>query len=145
MKFTLRLAALLVLFVSSACVTRQTVVESSEMSGPAVYSGFWTREELFFGRNIADGTIVSDSAFAGFVEREVVPRLSSGFTLYDATGYYAESSGATIREPSKVLVVLYREEDTNTSRAIAELIARYKRQFRQESVLRVTNRVRAGF
>lgn len=141
----LRALAFAAALACSGCVARQTVVESSELTGPAVASGVWVREELFLGRNIPDGGVVSDSAFAHFVDAEVVTKLPSGFTLYDATGLYRSTSGTAVRESTKVLVVLYRAEDRVSSHAVEELIASYKRQFRQESVLRVTQRVRAEF
>ena len=55
------------------------------------------------------------------------------------------SNGRTIREPSRVLVVYYRENQPQAGRAVSELAALYKRLFQQQSVLRVTARVRASF
>lgn|GEM_PF-337869 len=144
----MRVSHILVLFLllaSTGCVARQTVVASSELSGPTVFSGVWVREELYFGRGMSDGGIVSDEDFANFVDREVAPRLPNGFTLYDATGHYTGASGVAIREPTRVLIVLYREEDNVNRALVTDLIARYKQRFRQESVLRVTQKVRAEF
>jgi hypothetical protein len=135
-----RVGLLLIVLVSTACTARRTEVLGSVLEGGTVSaaSNLWTREELFMGLNIPGGGMVSDSAFDAFVEREVVPRFPDGFTLLSVTGYYQRT-----REPTRVLLVTYRETETEKSRRIAEIAAIYKRLFNQESVLRVTSRVRA--
>ena len=136
---------LLLALTVPACTTKR-VVESAELRGPALGSGIYLRDELFFGRKIGDSGLVSDSAFSNFVEREVVPRFPEGFTLFDVTGYYRLlGDAAATREPTRILVVIYRESDTTKERALVDLIAIYKRMFKQESVLRVTQRIRAAF
>ncbi len=129
----------------TGCTTRRTVVTASEMQGGTVDTGFWARDELYLGMNTPTG-VVTDSAFTVFLDREVAPRLPSGFTVFQATGYYRDNAtGRTIREPSRVLLVYYRENQPQSARALNDLAAIYKRLFNQQSVLRVTSRVRATF
>jgi len=128
----------------AGCATRSVVTETS-VQGGVVDPGAWTRDELYLGMNTPTG-VVSDSAFGAFLDREVAPRLPDGFTVLQATGYYRDTStGRTVREPSRVLLVYYRDNEPQSGRALAELAALYKRLFQQQSVLRVTARVRASF
>ena len=145
----MRAAVLLLLAaLGSGCTTRRAVVTASEIRGPGATTATanWLREELYFGRAIPGGGTVSDSAFDAFVKREITPRFPEGFTILDATGYYLmRATGQTIREPTRVLLVYVREDGPSKTQALNDLIAVYKTLFRQESVLRVTTRVRASF
>lgn len=90
--------------------------------------------ELLFGRKIDERVGVSDAAFAAFLAREITPRFPDGLTVVDARGQWRDNRGAIIREPSKLVLLTFREggEKREHLTAIAET---YKRQFRQESVL----------
>lgn len=135
----------LLLIVAIGC-TRRAIVTESQLQGGIVGSGAWTRDELFFGLSLPSGGVVSDSAFNAFVQDEVVERFPEGFTILSGTGYYrAAMSSQTVREPARVLLVLYRDTEPEKARALGELVAIYKRLFQQQSVLRVTSRVRAIF
>ena len=145
----LRAAALLFCasLLSTGCARREMVVTASELQGTTVASsGFWTRDELYFGMRLPTGGMVTDSLWKDFLEREIVTRLPEGFTIFESTGYWRNrSTGRTENEPSRVLLVYYREEQAQTARLLGELAAIYKQRFNQQSVLRVTARVRAAF
>lgn len=103
-----------------------------------------TRDELYFGRRMADGRVVSDEAWSAFVASVVTPRFPGGFTIMDAHGHWRNADGALITEPTKILIVVHSgrsEED----RALEEIISAYKRQFAQESVMRVTTTAAVEF
>lgn len=139
-------ALLAMVALLGGCTRRETLATSSELQGAAANSGFWTRDELYFGMNMPGGAIVSDSAWMSFLDREIVTRLPDGFTIFESMGYYRDrTTGRTEREPSRVLLVYYRDDQPGAARALAELAALYKRVFNQQSVLRVTSRVRATF
>ena len=133
--------------LSAGCARRELVVTGSELQGNTVASsGFWTRDELYFGMRIPTGGMVTDSLWQDFLEREIVSRLPDGFTVFESVGYWRNrQNGRTENEPSRVLLVYYREEQTQTARLLGELSALYKQRFNQQSVLRVTSRVRAAF
>ncbi|MGH7466565.1 MAG: DUF3574 domain-containing protein [Longimicrobiales bacterium] len=138
-------ALLCLLPLHTACVARQAIVTSSQMDGARVGTGMWTREELYFGMSTPTG-MVSDTSWQLFLDREVAPRLPDGFTIFESVGYYRDQrTGRTEREPSRVLLVYYRENQSQTTRALTELAAIYKRMFNQQSVLRITSLVRATF
>jgi hypothetical protein len=105
----------------------------------------WTLTEIYLGLNRPDGGIVTDAQFQDFVAREVVPRLPEGFTVVPAEGAWRSTqTGATIREPSRILRRL-RKEGREPEVAINEVIAAYKTSFAQEAVLRVDSDVCAAF
>lgn len=94
------------------------------------------RTELFFGMARPDGSAVSGDEFQRFVDQEVTPRFPSGLTLLGGNGQFRDASGVTIRENSKLLILLYPYNRDN-SRNIEAIRAAYAKNFQQESVLRV--------
>lgn len=94
------------------------------------------RTELFFGLARPDGSTVSGDEFQRFVDREVTPRFPAGLTLLGGNGQFRDARGATVRENSKLLILLYPYNRDN-SRNIEAIRATYVQAFQQESVLRV--------
>ncbi|WP_093519988.1 DUF3574 domain-containing protein [Stigmatella erecta] len=92
--------------------------------------------ELFFGRNRQNAAPVSETEWQGFVDTSVTPRFQDGLTMFDADGQYRMSDGTLVREESKVLILLH-DGSTARSRDIDTIRDEYKRQFSQESVLRM--------
>ncbi|MBE9193611.1 DUF3574 domain-containing protein [Gloeocapsopsis crepidinum LEGE 06123] len=102
------------------------------------------QDELYFGRS-RPGGIVSEEQFQRFLRNVVTPRFPDGLTVFDASGQFRTSTGTIIREPTKVLILIYPNSPAKR-RAIEEIINLYKTQFQQESVLRVTSvPVKVGF
>lgn len=96
------------------------------------------RTELYFGTDIPDGGKVSAEDWDKFLETEVTPRFPDGFTVLEGYGQYKDESGKIVREASKVLVLFYPKKMRETANLkIEELRANYKKQFKQESVLRL--------
>jgi hypothetical protein len=103
------------------------------------------QQNLYFGRNIGTTGRVTEQQFQQFVEDVVPPRFPTGVTEYDAKGQFLDSGGNLIREPSKVISFVYKDQASN-QRASDEIINAYKQQFQQESVLQVKNQdVAIGF
>lgn len=95
------------------------------------------QDELYFGRNRPEGE-VSEEEFQKFLRTVVTPLFPDGLTVLNASGQFRGSAGKIIREKTKVVVLIYPYSYKNT-RAIQEIINKYKQQFQQESVLRVTS------
>ena len=95
------------------------------------------QDELYFGRSRPDG-IVSEADFQKFLSTEITPRFPDGLTVIDANGQFRNSAGTIIREPTKVVILIYTNS-REKRRGIQEIINLYKSQFQQESVLRVTS------
>jgi transcription termination factor NusB len=104
---------------------------------PQAVASALIQEDLFFGRNLPDGTQVSDEQFQAFVDRVITPRFPAGLTIFDANNRF---------EKNKV-VTLFVEDNLDTKRAIAEIIAAYRQQFHQKNVLQVNNqdKLKIGF
>jgi len=94
--------------------------------------------ELYFGRSIPGGGLVTEEQWEQFLAEIVTPRFPDGFTILKGVGQYREKSGKIISEPSQILVFLYASKSKNESRANIEEIRReYVKRFKQESVLRL--------
>jgi hypothetical protein len=114
--------AVALLFVSACTLYRVEVVDT-----------------LYFGTMKADGSSVTDAQWKQFVNDVVAPRIE-GFTTWDAEGMYHTSSGAVQRERTHIVQIIRADE-----RAVADIIAAYKNQFAQESVLRLRGRAGVAF
>jgi Protein of unknown function (DUF3574) len=116
-------------------------IEQNRQVCRALSSGtLFARTELFFGLSKAKGTDVTNSEFQGFVDREITPRFPDGLTLLGGQGQFKNSSQVIVKEPSRLLILLYpMEKGNNSNRKIEEIRAVYKKTFQQESVLRTDN------
>ena len=103
-----------------------------------------TTAELFFGRNIEDNGVVSDTDWGQFVDAEVTPRFPDGLSVNDVYGQWRNPTGGFVREQSKALfLVLSGAPD---ERAKLELVRNaYKARFHQESVMLVEQQACVGF
>ncbi|PSB07549.1 hypothetical protein C7B62_19540 [Pleurocapsa sp. CCALA 161] len=103
------------------------------------------QEDLYFGRNIVGGGEVSEAEFQAFIDAEITPRFPDGLTVYDTDGQFLDSTGNSTQEPSQVVSLIFEDTPEN-EQSIDRLIAAYKQQFQQESVLEVVNEeVKVGF
>jgi Protein of unknown function (DUF3574) len=100
-----------------------------------------TLSRLYFGFDTPNGP-VTELAWQGFVQDEIAPRLPGGFTLLAATGQWQDSRGVTRQEASRVLE-LVGDDGAEQRQALAEIVARYKTRFRQQSVLATHSPTRA--
>lgn len=94
------------------------------------------QDELYFGRNKPGGE-VSDAEFANFLKVIVTPRFPDGLTVLSGIGQFRGSQGI-IREKTKLLILIHSNSQEDRQE-IQEIIDKYKDQFQQESVLRVTS------
>jgi len=101
-------------------------------------------ERLYFGRNIGDTAVVSDSAWTGFVRGVITPNFPEGATVWDAAGQWRAPDGTLVRERSFVVELLHLVTPEVEQRVQA-VIDEYKRRFAQRSVLRMVTNVRASF
>ena len=139
-----RLILLVSLLLVTSCAQR-TVVTGTELTGAALATGNWIREELYFGLSKPNGDIISAAEFNTFVEREIVKRLPAGFTIVEGDGHWLDNRGVTIKEPGRVLIKFYRESERETAERIIEIALLYKRLFSQEAVMRTTTPAKVVF
>ena len=99
--------------------------------------------QLFFGLSRPKGGTVSESDWNEFLQSEIVPRFAEGFSVIDSRGFWLDGqSKQTITEDSKIISRLLRPGDAEE---ITQIIDAYKKEFEQESVLRVDTPVCAKF
>jgi hypothetical protein len=96
------------------------------------------QSDLYFGRNITGGGEVSEAEFQKFLDREITPRFPDGLTVYEADGQFLDSTGTLIKEPSKVVSLIFEDTAENEA-AIEQIIVAYKQQFQQESILQIVD------
>lgn len=128
------------LFTGSVGALREVYAQTPE--APAATSSTRAatliQDELYFGRSRPGGE-VSEEDFRTFLRTVVTPRFPDGLTVVDAIGQFRNSKGVTIREKTKILILIYPNTQQKRQ-AIQEIISRYKFRFQQESVLRVTDK-----
>jgi hypothetical protein len=95
-----------------------------------------SKVELYFGTARKGHRPVSNTDWAQFVEAQIGPRFPGGFTVLKGQGRWRRSRGAIVKETSHVLVVWYRPTPS-VEAGIEAIRAAYRRQFSQESVMRV--------
>ena len=102
------------------------------------HSEKYFRTELYMGMSIPGGGTVSDESWEKFLSDVVTPLFPDGFSVLNGRGQYREQSGTIAKEPSHVLVFLYRRADRKpASQRIENIRSEYKKRFAQQSVLRV--------
>ena len=101
-------------------------------------------ERLYFGRNIRDSAFVSDSSWSVFLSEIVTPRFPNGFTVLNGEGQWKAEDGRIIQEKTFIIEKVH-EISPAWDAAIQQIIAEYKKRFRQESVLRVTSLANASY
>jgi hypothetical protein len=91
--------------------------------------------ELLFGRDIGRKLGVSEAAWARFVARELTPRFPDGLTITEAAGQWRDpADGMIVREPAKGVEIVLPGNNDDEARLEA-IVAAYKREFRQRSVI----------
>lgn len=101
-------------------------------------------ERLYFGRNMGDTAVVSDSAWTVFLHETVTPAFPEGMTVWESAGQWRAPDGTLVRERGFVVELLHLVTPDIEQR-VQRVIEDYKRRFAQQSVLRVVTNVRASF
>ncbi len=97
---------------------------------------------LYFGQSSPAG-MMYEADWRAFQERFIVPRFKEGFTLLRGEGHWQDpETGYDAGEATRILV---RVHDGTDDEAITNLIATYKRMFKQKSVLRTDTQICAQF
>jgi hypothetical protein len=97
-------------------------------------------DRLFFGTNIPSGGQVSDDDWKAFVKDVVTPRFKDGLTVLEGDGQWLDPRGDVVREHVHIVEVAHKTSAEHDE-AIAAIAAEYKKRFKQDAVLRVTEPV----
>jgi hypothetical protein len=104
----------------------------------------WTQIDLYFGRNIGGRGLVNERMFRSFLAEEVTPRFPDGLSVIEVAGQFRDDRLGIVREPTKLLVLLVPDRAA-VARKVAAVVDRYKRRFRQRSVLRTERPICLAF
>ena len=119
--------------------------EVPSLDKPALAGDVWRRTELYFGSNRPDKPPVSMAQFMCFLETDVTPLFPDGLTLLTGIGQFRNAQGVTEREQAFVLILLFPLDAEDANEKIQAIRESYKRQFKQQSVLRVDSLSRISF
>ncbi|SBS33381.1 hypothetical protein MSP8886_02736 [Marinomonas spartinae] len=92
---------------------------------------------LYFGMSRPAGGVVTEAQWQGFVDKEVTPRFRDGLTVFAAKGQWLGNDGKVAKEDSRALMLIYPTNDKASNKKIEALRNLYRKQFQQESVMRV--------
>ena len=123
---------------SDLCNLPQAPAESRADGRKRAGADKFIRTELFFGTDRQDGPDVSEEEFQQFLNQVITPRFPDGLTVLTGYGQFLDSRDVIIQETSKLVILLYPEEDRkDKGNRIEKIRECYKERFQQESVLRV--------
>jgi hypothetical protein len=100
-------------------------------------------DTLYFGLSTPQGPVTPDQ-WNDFLGKEVTPRFPDGLTAWDAKGQWKDVQGKIGKEPTKVLLLIHPDSDAE-DKAVQLIIDIYKREFHQESVMRVKSQPQVSF
>ena len=101
-------------------------------------------ERLYFGRNIGDSAVVTDSAWSIFVRDVLTPNFPEGATVWDAAGKWRAPDGTQVSEKSFVVELVHLVTE-NTEQRVQQVMDTYKTRFAQQAVLRIVTPVFVSF
>lgn len=99
---------------------------------------------LYFGATHGNGNEVSLLDWNRFLAAVITPRFPAGLSWIEAQGQWQNGEGVITHEPSRLLVLIH-DKNAEAETRIGKIIAAYKQQFGQESVLRERTSVCAAF
>ncbi|WP_240434588.1 DUF3574 domain-containing protein [Streptomyces sp. YIM 130001] len=125
---------------------RPTAAHASHETRPAARAAYLETRLLFGTERPDGGPAVTERQFTRFIDREVTPYFPDGLTVQEGRGQWRDANGRIERERSYELTLLYPIAEAPARDArIEQVRERYMRQFGQESVGRVDERVVADF
>lgn len=119
---------------------RRTAIVSLLLVAAACASNGMVVDRLFFGTSIPSGGQVSDDDWKAFVKDVVTPRFKDGLTVVEGDGQWLDPRGDVVREHVHIVEVAHKR-DAATEDAIRAIADEYKKRFKQDAVLRVTEPV----
>jgi len=101
--------------------------------------------ELFFGRQIAGGSTVTENDWQAFIDRTVSTHLPNGYTVLDADGAWINPvTRKTIREATKVVLAALPDSPENLAK-VNQIRVEYPATFRQQLVGMIVHHACSSF
>ena len=142
--------ALIALQLAACATTPAPSASSATLQGDAAHppqTQGWVDTKLYFGLGNADQPSqgISESAWRGFLDKEVTPRFPDGLSVIDVYGQWqGKQEAAPERVRTKLLVIDYPDSPDNRSKVEA-IRAAWKQLTGDQSVLRVTQPADVSF
>ena len=144
---TLTAGSLFFLYLACTALTPTCAQQGPETSASNRMCGAagtpFTRTTMYFGLTKPVG-VISEKQWQSFLREKVTPRFPDGLTVWEANGQWRAADGHINRERAKVLLLVHSDA-ADVRAAITAIIAEYKRDYQQESVLWETAPVCAAF
>ncbi len=142
--FLRRAARMRFILISAAVVAAGLLAVASQGGKPAATGPAWTRSEIFFGRNVPGGGLVSEAQFNEFLKDTVTRFFPLGMTVYDAYGQMKDPAGAIVRQDTRV-VLLVHPAGGPEEKALQEIITVYRSRFGKPQVMALQTRTEPRF
>jgi len=109
-----------------------------------LYNGYkYVKTEMYFGRNMTDGTSVSHDEFNKFLNEIITPLFPMGLTVHDTRGQMFD--GKQIEKESSFVVVVVHDPTVAYNKNVAKAIDSYKTHFKTTQVMQTQYAVDANF
>jgi hypothetical protein len=125
-----------VLLLAGLMLAVLTVAGCGESGGGQDETG-WVKTEIYCGREIPSGGEVSESEFAAFLDEVVTVEFPLGLTVFDAYGQMEDTSGTIVKQQTKVIVLVYEDNEANSAK-VQTVIDAYRSRFGNPQVMKVS-------
>jgi hypothetical protein len=98
----------------------------------------WMKTEIYFGRSIPAGGHISDSDFPDFLGKLMTKEFPKGLTVLNAYGKMEKASGAVVKQPTVVIVIVHEKNQSNSMK-VQRTIDAYRSRFRNLQVMSLSS------
>ena len=120
-------SGVLLIIMIGMCIAFSSCVHCSKTA--------WREYKVFCGMSFNGGE-VSEDAWRRFCDEHVTSAFPEGYTSFEAIGYWKGSSAVTLRENSRVLLIVAPADAGDKVMSIAR---KYRELFKQEAVLVISS------
>jgi len=129
--------AICVLLLAGLMLVTLPLAGCGESGGEEAETG-WVKTEIYCGREIPSGGEVSESEFAAFLDEVVTAEFPLGLTVFDAYGQMEDSSGSIVRQQTKVILLVYEDNEANAAK-VQTVIDAYRSRFGNPQVMKISS------
>jgi hypothetical protein len=104
----------------------------------------WTKTELYLGRNMPGGKMISREEWTDFLDSVVTRLFPKGLTAFEAYGQMQHEDG-TIERQSTQVVALVHPRDAASEAAVREVITIFREKFKGAQVMYLSSPVAPEF
>ncbi|MGO1296410.1 MAG: DUF3574 domain-containing protein [Vibrio sp.] len=133
----MKLGVLTASAVLFGCSNQPAQSSPATMTSSCAVGNLMAQTTLYFGMNRPQGPNITDKEWQTFVDKEVTPRFRDGLTVFRGKGQWLGADGRIAKEGSRALMLIHPIKAAQSEKNIEALRTLYKKQFAQESVMRV--------